>query len=157
MCLSIPMQIQSIEGLRARCEAKGVIRDVSLFSLWDDPAIVGEYVRVSQGNALAGDPMMQMLTPLADTLAAKMNIPPQMAVMVVSLVAHQLLASHPASGQQSLLNVNQLQQQISSGQGVSHDYLHSSGLVSKLVEQTGLDKGTAAQSLKTVFDMLGQH
>ena len=111
---------------------------------------------VSQGNALAGDPMMQMLTPLADALAAKMNIPPQMAVMVVSLVAHQLLASHPASGQNSLLDIGQLQQQVSSGQGVSHDYLHSSGLVGKLMEQTGLDKGTAAQSLKTVFDMLGQ-
>ena len=52
MCLSIPMQIQSIEGLRARCDAKGVIRDVSLFSLWDDPPSVGEYVMVNQGNAL---------------------------------------------------------------------------------------------------------
>ena len=111
----------------------------------------------SQGNFAGNDPMLQMLTPLADGLAAKMNIPPQIAVSVVSLVAHQLLASHPASGQSSLLDVGQLQKQISSGQGVSHDYLHSSGLVGKLVQQTGLDQSTAAKSLKTVFDMLGQH
>ena len=107
-------------------------------------------------NLTAGDPVMQLLTPLVDELAAKTNIPPQIAVVVVSFVAHQLLSSHPASGRQSLVDVPQLQQQLSSGQGVSHDYLHASGLVGQLVQQTGLDKNTAAKSLKTVFDMLGQ-
>jgi hydrogenase expression/formation protein HypC len=52
MCLAIPMQIQSIDGLTARCEAKGVQRDVSLFMLQDDPPLVGEYVKVSLGNAI---------------------------------------------------------------------------------------------------------
>ncbi|MDR3394601.1 MAG: HypC/HybG/HupF family hydrogenase formation chaperone, partial [Parasulfuritortus sp.] len=31
MCLAIPMQIEAIEGFIARCQAKGVRREVSLF------------------------------------------------------------------------------------------------------------------------------
>jgi len=52
MCLAIPMQIQSIDGLTARCEAKGVERDVSLLMLLDDPPVVGDFVKVSLGNAI---------------------------------------------------------------------------------------------------------
>jgi hydrogenase expression/formation protein HypC len=37
MCLGIPMQIKEIDGFVARCEAKGVMRDVSLFMLQDEP------------------------------------------------------------------------------------------------------------------------
>ncbi|MDY6991663.1 MAG: HypC/HybG/HupF family hydrogenase formation chaperone, partial [Pseudomonadota bacterium] len=33
MCLGIPMQIIEINGFDARCTAKGVERDVSLFML----------------------------------------------------------------------------------------------------------------------------
>jgi hypothetical protein len=108
------------------------------------------------GNAAADDPVMQMLAPLVDRLAAKMNISPQVAMTVVTFVAHQLLSSHPASGRTSMIDPGALQAQLNSGQGVSHDYLHSSGLVNQLVQQTGLDPQTASKSLKTVFDMLGQ-
>jgi hydrogenase expression/formation protein HypC len=52
MCLAIPMQIKTIDGLSARCEAKGSERDVSLFMLQDDPPLVGDYVKVSLGNAI---------------------------------------------------------------------------------------------------------
>lgn len=52
MCLAIPMRIQSIEGYTARCEAKGVERDVSLFMLRDDPPQVGDFVMISLGNAI---------------------------------------------------------------------------------------------------------
>ena len=52
MCLSIPMQIVSIDGLTARCEAKGAQRDVSLFLLQDAPPRVGDFVSVSLGNAI---------------------------------------------------------------------------------------------------------
>ena len=52
MCLAIPMQIQSIDGLTARCEAKGVQRDVSLIMLQDDPPQAGDFVKVSLGNAI---------------------------------------------------------------------------------------------------------
>ena len=52
MCLAIPMQITSIDGYDARCEAKGVFRDVSLFMMQDDLPRVGDYVMVHVGYAL---------------------------------------------------------------------------------------------------------
>jgi len=52
MCLGIPMQVEKIDGLMARCEAKGVFRDVSLLMLQDEPVLPGDYVMVSVGYAL---------------------------------------------------------------------------------------------------------
>ena len=52
MCLGIPMQIKSIEGYTARCEAKGVQRDVSLFMLQEEPLAVDDFVVVHVGYAI---------------------------------------------------------------------------------------------------------
>jgi hydrogenase expression/formation protein HypC len=52
MCLAIPMQIKNIEGFTARCEAKGVERDVSLFMLCDDTLAVGDFVLTHVGYAI---------------------------------------------------------------------------------------------------------
>jgi len=52
MCLGIPMQIKTIDGFMARCEAKGVERDVSLFMLQDDDIEPGDYVVVHIGYAI---------------------------------------------------------------------------------------------------------
>lgn len=52
MCLAIPMRITAIDGYTARCEAKGVFRDVSLFMMQDEPPVVGDYVMVHVGYAL---------------------------------------------------------------------------------------------------------
>ena len=52
MCLGIPMQIKSIEGYTARCEAKGVERDVSLFMLQEEPLAVDDFVVVHVGYAI---------------------------------------------------------------------------------------------------------
>lgn len=52
MCLGIPMKIVEINDFMARCEAKGIERDVSLFMLQDDPAQVGDYVVVHIGYAI---------------------------------------------------------------------------------------------------------
>lgn len=52
MCLAIPMQIEAIEGYLARCQAKGVYRDVSLFMLQDEMPKVGDYVMVHVGYAI---------------------------------------------------------------------------------------------------------
>lgn len=52
MCLGIPMKILAIDQFMARCEAKGVERDVSLFMLQDEPAQVGDYVVVHIGYAI---------------------------------------------------------------------------------------------------------
>jgi hydrogenase expression/formation protein HypC len=52
MCLGIPMQIVAIDGYNARCTAKGVMRDVSLFMLQDEPVAVDDFVMVHVGYAI---------------------------------------------------------------------------------------------------------
>ena len=52
MCLGIPMQIKTIDGFNARCEAKGVERDVSLFMLQHEPLETGDFVVVHVGYAI---------------------------------------------------------------------------------------------------------
>lgn len=46
------MQIKSVDGFVARCEAKGVERDVSLFMLPQGEARPGDYVVVHVGYAI---------------------------------------------------------------------------------------------------------
>lgn len=52
MCLAIPMQIESVDGFVARCQAKGIYRDVSLFMMQDEPPQVGDFVMVHVGYAI---------------------------------------------------------------------------------------------------------
>jgi hydrogenase expression/formation protein HypC len=52
MCLAIPMRIDAVHGYTARCEAKGVWRDVSLFMLQHELPGAGEYVMVHAGYAV---------------------------------------------------------------------------------------------------------
>jgi hydrogenase expression/formation protein HypC len=51
MCMGIPMQITGIDGLVARCEAKGVERQASLLMLGDEVS-VGDFVVVHLGHAI---------------------------------------------------------------------------------------------------------
>jgi hydrogenase expression/formation protein HypC len=46
------MRITAVDGYSARCEARGVERDISLFMLQDEPPEVGAYVMVSLGQAV---------------------------------------------------------------------------------------------------------
>ena len=52
MCLGIPMQIRAIDGFTARCEAKGVERDVNLFMLQHEALELGDFVVVHVGYAI---------------------------------------------------------------------------------------------------------
>ncbi len=52
MCLGIPMKVVEVEGFNARCEAKGVEREVSLFMLQDQEIRVGDYVMIHVGYAI---------------------------------------------------------------------------------------------------------
>lgn len=52
MCLGIPMQILDIDGFNARCEAKGIERDVSLFMMQNDELDIGDFVVVHVGYAI---------------------------------------------------------------------------------------------------------
>ena len=52
MCLAIPMQIKTVQGFSATCEAKGVEREVSLFMLQGEPVQTGDHVLVHVGYAI---------------------------------------------------------------------------------------------------------
>lgn len=52
MCLGIPMQIKEIDGFTARCEAKGIEREVSLFMLQHEELKPDDYVVVHVGYAI---------------------------------------------------------------------------------------------------------
>lgn len=52
MCLGIPMKVVEIAGYTARCHAKGVERDVSLFLMQDEPVARGDFVMVHVGYAI---------------------------------------------------------------------------------------------------------
>jgi hydrogenase expression/formation protein HypC len=52
MCMGIPMRIVAIDGLLARCEAKGIEREASLLMLEHERLAVGDYVVVHLGHAI---------------------------------------------------------------------------------------------------------
>jgi hydrogenase expression/formation protein HypC len=52
MCLAIPMQVNTIDGFVARCEAKGIGRSVSLFLLQHEEISPGDFVIVHVGYAI---------------------------------------------------------------------------------------------------------
>lgn len=52
MCLAVPMQIIQLDRLNARCAAKGIERQVSLFLLQDEPPGIGDWVLIHVGYAL---------------------------------------------------------------------------------------------------------
>ncbi|MEO5336307.1 MAG: HypC/HybG/HupF family hydrogenase formation chaperone [Magnetospirillum sp. WYHS-4] len=52
MCLTIPMRVEEVTGLVARCSAKGVERTASLAFMMDDLPSPGEYVLINLGLAV---------------------------------------------------------------------------------------------------------
>ncbi len=52
MCLGIPMQVSEIDGFVARCEAKGVEREVNLFMMPEGEVQPGDFVMVHVGYAI---------------------------------------------------------------------------------------------------------
>ncbi len=46
------MQVKAIDGFTARCEAKGIERDVSLFMLQDETVEPDDFVVVHMGYAI---------------------------------------------------------------------------------------------------------
>ena len=52
MCLAIPMRVVHVDQFLARCEARGVSREVSLFLLPEGGVAVGDLVLVHVGYAI---------------------------------------------------------------------------------------------------------
>ena len=52
MCLGVPMQVREIDGLIARCEARGVEREASLLMFQHEDVQVGDYVMINLGHVI---------------------------------------------------------------------------------------------------------
>ena len=122
----------------------------------------GQALNMNQGAAMnmgsmgMNDPVMMLLQPVVNQLAAKANISPQIATVVASVAIHYLLSSHPSSGGSGPLNLGNVMQQLSSG-SISPDTLHSSGMVNDVMQATGLSKQDSVKSLDATFNALGAH
>lgn len=109
-----------------------------------------------QSSFAGGNPIMLLLEPYVGKLAKKMNIPPQIAMTVVSFVAYKLLAHHPTSGRDSnSFNLDALLGQMNSGK-IDKNIYQTSGMVSEISRSTGLDEATAAKTLDAAFNMFGK-
>lgn len=107
-------------------------------------------------SSAANNPIMMLLQPFVGKLAKKMNIPPEIAMTVVSYAAHKLLAHHPTSGRDSnSFNLDDMLQQIGSGK-IDQRIFQDSGMVKEISKSTGLDEATASKTLDAAFGMFGQ-
>ena len=52
MCLGVPMRVLARDGFVARCEAKGIERQVSLFLIQHEEVAPGDHVMVHVGYAI---------------------------------------------------------------------------------------------------------
>ncbi len=79
MCLGIPMRVVEIDGFLARCEAKGVERDVSLFMLQHEAVALDDYVVVHVGYAIQRVTEAEAMSAWElydELLAAEQTLPP---------------------------------------------------------------------------------
>jgi len=91
---------------------------------------------------------------LAEPLAKKLGISPQIASAVVMFLANALLAGKAGNRSGGAADLNQVLGMVDGGQ-VDSKALRSNQLVQDLSQQTGLDQQTAARSIGAVVDMLG--
>ena len=107
-------------------------------------------------QSAAGDPIMMLLQPYVAKLAKKANIPPEIAMIVVSFVAHKLLSHHPTSGRDSnTFNLDDMIGQMSSGK-IDKNIYETSGMVKEISKSTGLDEATASKTLDAAFGLFGK-
>ena len=109
---------------------------------------------MNQGIMGASNPIMMMLQPVVNQLAAKANISPQIATVVASIAVHYLLSSHPSTTNRAPMDLGSVMQELSSG-GVSRATLQNSGMVNDVMQATGLNQQQAVKSLDATFGALG--
>jgi hypothetical protein len=77
-------------------------------------------------------------------------------MIVVSFVAHKLLAHHPTSGRDSnTFDLDDLLGQMNSGK-INSNMLYDSGMVNEISQMTGLNEAQAAKTLNTTLSMFGR-
>jgi hypothetical protein len=89
------------------------------------------------------------IQPVVNSVAAKIGVPPQTAMAIVTFAIHYLMTHHGSKvGDSGSLN-NLLQQHSSSA------YIDKTGMAKDLAQQTGMDEKTAAKGLVEAFKVMG--
>ncbi len=106
-------------------------------------------------NMSANSPLMALLQPVVNQLAAKAGISPAIATVVTSIALHYLLQSHPSTPGASPLNLNTVMQTLASGGQVNPNTLQKSGIVNDVMQATGMNQQQAVRSINQSFSVLG--
>ncbi len=107
-------------------------------------------------GAVANNPITNIFAqPIADALAKKTGMAPGIARVVVVFALTTLMGALTGKGSKKGFNSADLVTQLKESGTVSQSYLKSSGLVTELAQQSGLDQATAAKSLQQAFVALG--
>ncbi len=107
-------------------------------------------------RVVANNPISNaFVVPIADALARKTGMAPGIAQVVVVFAINVLLAGVAQQGSRQQLSREELITKLQNGEPITQTYLKESGLLSQLVQETGLSQKTAAQSLQQVFRALG--
>ena len=105
----------------------------------------------------SNDPIMMLLQPVVNQVAAKAGISPQIATVLASIAVHYLLQSHPNTPGASPMNLGSVMQTLASGGRIDPEALQKSGIVTDVMQATGMNQPQAVRSLNTTFDVLGAH
>lgn len=120
------------------------------------------------GSSTATTGAGSFLAPIISGVAEKLGLSPQIAQAIVGFVMGKLFAGRLGGGEvpgavaegdmpagQAGLELDQIVQQLGSGQGLDTTYLRSTGMPEELAAQTGLDPETATAGIQEVFNLLG--
>ena len=129
----------------------------TIISLLETLTGSGQQTGSAQSPLTSSDsPIMSLIKPYITSLAKKLKISPELAVIVVSFVLEKLLAHHPTSGRNSTqFDLDQLLNQLSTGK-LDPNMIKNSGMVEELSQVTGMNQTMAAKSLNTAFTMVGK-
>jgi hypothetical protein len=117
--------------------------------------IIGRPTGAAAAPTSSNDPLMVLIQPLVNKVAAKVGISPAIATIIVSIVFKYLLKSHPSTPDESPLNLGNVMQTLASGGRLSESTLQTSGMVNEVVRTTGMDERQAVASLDTTFGVIG--
>jgi hypothetical protein len=118
---------------------------------------VGAQLPLGGNTSSAGSagPIMVLLQPLVNNLAAKLGVSPQIATAVASIALHYLLQSSPKTPGASPLNLNSVLPDLAAGKTLSPATLQQSGMVNDVMQATGMNEQEAVRSLNTTLGVIG--
>lgn len=113
------------------------------------------------GKLDVNSPLGQMITPIADSMTAKLGLPKEVGAMVVAFALAKLGelmknkgGTMPSAGGAPAVNTDEVLGKLNSGGGIDTGALDSMGLSQELADKTGLSKEQAGQGLQYAMGAL---